>query len=292
MRTALGGLASLLMLVSDAASAEAQLATESKLTPSYSLALSQSEIEEIASRIGLKEDLESLLRAKPSAPGEDSSPRQLLAEARFVKRLCQAEIQLDRIIAQIDLERTLITLAINKIENRKTMLAKTTDSINFLASGIISVIGNGLFIPAPPPRPTVPNILFSIANGVSTALSVLTLVELRGGKAKLRLPHDSMLLPIFAPDFKPTYSEMVWTYLSSPAKGDPITPRQQLLQAWHEQLGPAKQSAEVVSSRLGLSQGTTTVSLKNLYLRQAMLCQLEVKLVQLSTLLSDLAHAI
>jgi len=108
----------------------------------------------------------------------------------------------------------------------------------------------------------------------------------------LHFPHDSMLLPIFAPDFKPTYSQMVWTYLNSSAEDDPMSPRQQLLQSWRKQLGPAKQSTEVVSSRVGLRQGTATVSLKNLYIRQSMLFQLEVKLVQLSRLLSDVAHAI
>jgi hypothetical protein len=249
----------------------------------------------LARRIGIQDQFLAFLESRDFDSGRE--PERLMLEAKLIRTIWLAQIQVDRLISQLDEEETIVTEAINKIENRKAIMANTTDSANFLSSSIVSLVGSAKFIPAPPPQPTVPNILFSIANGTSMLLSTVSLLELRSGTAKIALPQESMLLPIFDDQFQPQYSEMVWTYLNTecPEEGY-LTPRKLLISKWEEDAKGENESLvdyrKKIAKRLGLDDRGKPVTLGNLRIRQHMLEQLEVYLVKMSRSLADLIRLI
>jgi hypothetical protein len=252
-----------------------------------------------AERIGLKTEFIDATKSSLSSPEMVSHSAEVLKvahEARLLRHLWLAQFQIDRILAQIDEEHTVVSAAIDKIENRKALLANMTDSANFLSTSIIALIGNTLFIAAPPPRPTVPNELFSVANGVSMIMSTISLLELQGGKARLKVPAKSMLLPLLVDHFEPPYSDMVWTYLNSKPTGkESLTPRQELLYGWkisEDDKLSGYQSRQVVVDSLGLADNSKKITLQNLRARQLMLEQLEICVAKMSRLLADLVRRI
>lgn len=246
----------------------------------------------LAESIGLKSDFENLY-----VSGSDETGKEL-AQARALHRLWQTEFELKRILLEIDEERTALTLAIEQTENRQILIANSLDSANFLSTSIIALVGNCIFIPAPPPRPKVPNILFSTANGISTGMSLMSLAAIQGGRASVNSRKESMLAPLFAAQFNPEYSGRVWDFLNYHDENSEQTIHQRLLDSWKAARFTAtdsesKPQQEIMSIYgLGAEAGQTKLKLSRLKTRRKMLEDLQYELLRMSRTLSDLGHCL
>jgi hypothetical protein len=242
----------------------------------------------LAESVGLTSDFEQLFNTEPG------SVERELAEVRLLRHLWQTQLQLHQTLTEIDEEKTMVSMAIQRVENRQTRVANTLNSMNFLSSGIIGVVGNGIFIPAPPPRPEIPNILFSTANGISTAMSVLSLAAVGDCKTSFSLGKESMLAPLFGTDIGNNGGDRVWHFLNYSDEPSQISFRQKLLRHWEEdeKIAARSESAQFVITSYGLGAEPCHIKLSKLRMRQQMLDNLQHELLNMSISLSKLGHCI
>lgn len=238
----------------------------------------------LADEVGLRADFVEL-----STSPQNSVERELI-EVRTVRHLWRTAFELERILTEIEEEASYVNSVIDRAEGRKFMLANSIDAANFLSTSIIALVGNCIFIPAPPPRPKVPNILFSTANGISTGMSLVSLMVLRDKKVQLHFGKESMLAPLFDSDFAPDHSSTVWRFLVNRSQEKTSSSREQLITAWHNDSGHG--STENIVVTCGLRKEPTFVSLSRLKIRARMLEELRMELLKMCRVLSDLGHSI
>jgi hypothetical protein len=250
---------------------------------------------EFAEKFGLKSEFQELSALRSTAEGSDKDAALFLkSESAFLKRLWLVEFQIGRLLAQIDEERSVLIDAIEKINDRKALRLAVTDSTNFISSSIIALIGNGVFIPAPPPRPTAPNILFTVSGGLSTGLSILGLMELRGGKERITLSFPSLVAPLFDEAYSPKFSAHFWHYLNSATDKDEETIRQAFVRRWFtvSRLGTANVPAKSKGTYEALfaQNPGRPLTLYELQIRLAMLDDFQFYLLRANHDLSALVH--
>jgi hypothetical protein len=243
-----------------------------------------------AEKIGVSDDYEQMNNA---ADSDSDRLTKLNLEAQALRHLWLAQFQLNRCRTELREEQSLTSEAIEKIQTGKARLVGLTNTVNFLSNSIIAMVGNIIFIPAPPPKPTPPNILFTISSGVSTILSLVAYAEIPGGKGRIATTRGSMLEPIMTgQDPEGLYSKSVWTYLNFHPNGAQSL-REILVAKWLA-VGLVTQkelsNAQKLESRYGQSSINRKIAISLLRARSRMLDDLEVDLVQVNNELATLAR--
>jgi hypothetical protein len=186
----------------------------------------------IAERFNLKNNFAQIFACRKVSDGDNKLIVAKL-ESELLRKMWSIEFEENSLLARIEEERSALEQVITDVEARKTHRAAIIDSVNFLSTGAIALTGSAIFIPAPPPRPTVPNILFTVASGVSTSLSLINLVQLSGGKSKAA-PYSTSIAREFYEEKSAirTTRYGVWYYLDSTADSAAKRPKDIVLAKW------------------------------------------------------------
>jgi hypothetical protein len=173
------------------------------------------------------------LQTKDNKNAEEEA-YSLAQQTLFLRRLWHVELQVNSLIAEVQEESDDTTEAIEKIEVRKFRLASITNALTFLTLSSIFTVGNAIFIPAPPPRPTPPNELFTIAFGISTGFATLNLISQFGGSTMLSPRSSSSLSWLFSNNPPAPPRLALWQYFNASQDGKP-SPKDFLLAKWRKE---------------------------------------------------------
>ncbi|MBX9722922.1 MAG: hypothetical protein K2X81_16085 [Candidatus Obscuribacterales bacterium] len=193
--------------------------------------LSEQAIKVLSQKVEIFDEMTQLKALESSG-----NPSQALNMARLEntinKRIAIAYFDSSAFIADLTSEISAVRDRRNVLENARNRLVNTTNTVNFLSRGAIGLPATAYSI-NPKHLPTNGNILGTTANGTSTLLSLVSIVELRGGKSK-DSESASLLAPLFLNDVSHTrYTPKVWLYLTSqPLEGTGPSHQQKLVRAW------------------------------------------------------------
>jgi hypothetical protein len=241
---------------------------------------------QLAETVGLKSEFNELFKAEPGTVERE------LVEAKLLRHLWQAELEFQRVLTEIEEEKTVVAMTIERVENHQTRIANALASMSFLSHTVVSLPGNGIFIPAPPPRPEIPNILFSTAFGISTGLGVLSLAAIQDHKVSFNYGKQSMLAPLLTENFSDARGGRVWHFLNYSSEPSEPTLRQKLLASWRQDNWAAANSQSMGAdvAVYGLGDEAYRIKLSKLRVRLAMLNELQNEMMRMSISLSKLGH--
>jgi hypothetical protein len=248
---------------------------------------SQNELLEIADRFMLKDDFAKLFALRADNKLLPEAPvAVVVAGSRLLRKLWMVQFQISGLFAHLVLEE-----AMDRIESRKMKRVSMTNAVNFISSSIIALVGNAKFIPAPPPRPTIPNILFTISGSLSTGLSFLTLAELRDGKETVELTTEPFSAKLFNPASSPDHLSAIWHYLNTRDSAASKTPQEIFKTKWSKEAGLADGSQKGFENILS-KKPSRRLTGKEIQLRLRMVEDIYLSLVRSGKDLAILARAL
>lgn len=166
----------------------------------------------------------------------DSSLRKLELQTQFLERVLAGLMEMKLATNKIDAELNYAyDVVLANLLMRRGKSLQMNYNANFIQSGTFGSIA-GLLYYKQSPKPG--NLMFVISDGIGTALSVLALWQMRGGKRKVDTPPNSLAdFFVLREPGADSFCPLVWDFLNSPAPDskDGKSRRQHLLEVWERE---------------------------------------------------------